>query len=127
MTESTSLGGGAVLCDGAPGLSFWAHIDGGALPSLPYNRLVHTLNRSEHYIAWQTNEVGWLWVAHLPSSITFARQCIQGDTPKILAALMQNAWLSPLRGSIPIAWGVPPIIADTAPGLLQFYASTGAC
>lgn len=37
---------------------------------------------------------------------------------------MQGAWLSPLRGSVPIAWGVPPLIAETAPGLLSFYANT---
>jgi hypothetical protein len=57
MTGSTSKGGGAVLCDGAPNLSFWTHVNNGTAPVLPYNRLVHALNRSEHYIAWQTNEV----------------------------------------------------------------------
>lgn len=57
MTGSTSQGGGAVLCDGAPNLSFWTHINNGTTPTLPYNRLVTALNRSEHYIAWQTNEV----------------------------------------------------------------------
>ena len=57
MTGSTSQGGGAVLCDGAPNLSFWTHVNNGTTPALPYNRLVTALNRSEHYIAWQTNEV----------------------------------------------------------------------
>jgi hypothetical protein len=57
MTGSTSKGGGAIVCDGAPNLSFWTHVNNGTTPKLPYNRLVTELNRQAHYIAWQTNEV----------------------------------------------------------------------
>lgn len=46
MTLSTSLAGGAVLCDGAPNLSFWTHVQPAPGPiTLPYNRLVTTLDR----------------------------------------------------------------------------------
>lgn len=103
MTGSTSKGGGTVVCDGAPNLSFWTHVNNGTTPKLPYNRLVTELNRQAHYIAWQTNE---------------------GDTPKILAALMQGVWLSPARGSVPMGWGIDPLIIETSPGLLGFYANT---
>ena len=58
MTLSTSLAGGAVLCDGAPNLSFWTHVQPAPGPiTLPYNRLQQTLDRTAYYITWQTNEV----------------------------------------------------------------------
>ena len=30
------------------------------------------------------------------------------------------------RGSVPIAWGVNPLIAEVAPGLLEFYGATAS-
>jgi hypothetical protein len=106
MTAATSKGGGAVLCDGAPNLSFWGHVrtgGGGAPPALPYHDAGVPLEADRVYITWQSNE---------------------GDTPKIAAALQQGAWLDPARGSVPVAWGVNPALLDVAPGLLQFYADT---
>lgn len=52
-------------------------------------------------MAWQTNE---------------------GDTPKIAAALQAGLWIDPARGSVPMSWGINPLLADFAPGLLEFYA-----
>jgi len=133
MTYSTSKAGGAVVCDGAPNLSFWAALalesgaaardggaaaldgsaaalDGGAAAAavaaslqLPYNRNGEALDDSACYVAVQSNE---------------------GDTPKIAAALEQGVWLDPRRGSVPIAWGVDPITATIAPGLWAFYVAT---
>lgn len=118
MTASTSKAGGAVVCDGAPNLSFWAAMalgggqgqgraaDGGAAPpqgQLPYHRSAAALDAGACYVAVQSNE---------------------GDTPKIAAALQQNAWLDPRRGSVPIAWGVDPLTWALAPGLWSFYAAT---
>ena len=118
MTMSTSRAGGAVVCDGAPNLSFWAAL---ALPApaeaapapplpppppqqqLPYHRSAAALDAGACYVTLQSNE---------------------GDTPKIAAALQQNAWLDPRRGSVPVAWGVDPLTWALAPGLWGFYAST---
>jgi len=103
MTMSTSKAGGAVVCDGAPNLSFWAAI-GGTAPSLPYHMDPElALNTSACYVTVMSNE---------------------GDTPKIAAALQQDAWIDPRRGSVPVAWGVNPLVFDLAPGLMQFYAGT---
>jgi len=117
MTYSTSKAGGAVVCDGAPNLSFWAALalengaaaalDGGAAAAaslqLPYNRNGQAIDDSACYVAVQSNE---------------------GDTPKIAAALEQGVWLDPRRGSVPVAWGVDPITATIAPGLWAFYVAT---
>ena len=116
MTMSTSKAGGAVVCDGAPNLSFWAAL-ALALPAaregapeaappqqqLPYHRSAAALDAGACYVTLQSNE---------------------GDTPKIAAALQQNAWLDPRRGSVPVAWGVDPLTWALAPGLWGFYAST---
>lgn len=127
MTWSTSAAGGAVVCDGAPNLSFWAAlaleqpagaagVGGGgggiggvsgasvsASMQLPYNVNDLPLDRVACYVSFQSNE---------------------GDTPKIAAALQQDAWLDPRRGSVPVAWGVDPLTSVLAPGLWGFYAST---
>lgn len=102
MTMSTSKAGGAVICDGAPNLSFWAAL-GGAAAQLPYHRSHEPLDATACYVAVMSNE---------------------GDTPKIAAALQQDAWLDPRRGTVPVAWGVDPLTLDLAPGLLAFYAQT---
>jgi hypothetical protein len=114
MTASTSKAGGAVVCDGAPNLSFWAALalppaPGGEAPppppqqQLPYHRSAAALDAGACYVTLQSNE---------------------GDTPKIAAALQQNAWLDPRRGSVPVAWGVDPLTWALAPGLWGFYAAT---
>lgn len=103
MTAATSKGGGAVVCDAAPNLSFWLHV-ASAQPALPYNSDATIALESDHvYISWQTNE---------------------GDTPKIAAALQGGLWIDPARGSIPMSWGVNPLLQTFAPGLIEFYALT---
>ena len=133
MTMSTTKAGGAVLCDGAPNLSFWASLGvppaivpasttraaaaaaasttataaaaAAASLQLPYNRHLSSLDASACYVTVQSNE---------------------GNTPKIAAALQQNAWLDPRRGSVPVAWGMNPLVASIAPGLWAFYAATAS-
>lgn len=102
MTMSTSKAGGSVVCDGAPNLSFWAAL-GGAAAQLPYHLSGEKFDASACYISVMSNE---------------------GDTPKIAAALQQDAWRDPRRGSVPVAWGINPLVFDIAPGLMQYYAQT---
>ena len=102
MTLATSLGGGAVMCDGAPNLSFWLNV-ASRPPVLPYHATAPALERDALYVAFQTNE---------------------GDTPKFAAGLMGGAWIDAARGSVPLAWGINPLIAEVAPGLLEFYGNT---
>jgi hypothetical protein len=54
--------------------------------------------------------------------VTF--QTNEGDTPKIVAGLYGGTWLSPRRGSAPVAWGVNPMLARTFPHLMEFYMQT---
>jgi hypothetical protein len=102
MTLATSKGGGAVMCDAAPNLSFWLHV-ASQPPALPFNSNGVAFEAERVYITWQTNE---------------------GDTPKIAAGLQAGLWLDERRGSIPMAWGMNPLLLDIAPGLLEFYAAT---
>jgi hypothetical protein len=104
MTLATSLGGGAVMCDAAPNLSFWLNV-AAKPPTLPFHAAAPALERDALYVAVQTNE---------------------GDTPKFAAGLMGGAWIDAARGSVPIAWGVNPLVAEVAPGLLEFYGNTAS-
>jgi hypothetical protein len=104
MTLATSLGGGAVMCDAAPNLSFWLNV-AARPPTLPFHAAAPALERGALYVAFQTNE---------------------GDTPKFAAGLMGGAWIDAARGSVPVAWGVNPLIAEVAPGLLEFYGHTAS-
>jgi hypothetical protein len=104
MTLATSLGGGAVMCDAAPNLSFWLNV-AARQPTLPYHATAPVLERDALYVAFQTNE---------------------GDTPKFAAGLMGGAWIDSARGSVPMSWGVNPLVNEVAPGLLEFYANTAS-
>lgn len=105
FTGTASSVGAAVVCDAAPNLSLWARLPVAGPVTLPYPTPHAALNTSAYYLTFQTNE---------------------GDTPKILAALMQGAWLDPRRGSVPIAWGINPLMLEVAPALLEYYTSTAS-
>ena len=60
-----------------------------AVSKLPHHRAEKTLNRSQVYLVFQTNE---------------------GDTPKNAYSFREGNWLSEKRGSVPIAWGVDSLI-----------------
>ena len=135
MTWSTSKAGGAVVCDGAPNLSFWAALalergalDGGALDggaidggALDGGAAAATAAAAAASLQLPYNRNG---EALDDSACYVAVQSNEGDTPKIAAALEQGVWLDPRRGSVPVAWGLDPITATIAPGLWAFYVAT---
>jgi hypothetical protein len=44
----------------------------------------------------------------------------EGDTPRIVTSQFTGAWLSPDRGSVPVAWAVDPcVFAACLPACLQ--------
>jgi hypothetical protein len=101
--ERVSRGGNFVVCSAAPNTSFWAKVPARKdlhLPSPPPRKRPL---EAKYYITFQTNE---------------------GDTPKILAGLMSDEWISPKRGSVPIAWGIDPYTAQEFPALFEYYATT---
>ena len=55
--------------------------------------------------------------------ITF--QSNEGDTPKNAYSFRGGQWLSPSRGTVPIAWGVAPITGKLFPALWEYYVTTG--
>jgi hypothetical protein len=57
-----------------------------------------------------------------PYKVVF--QTNEGDTPKIVTGLMSGQWLSPARGSQPIAWGINPGIAERFPAIIEYYSNT---
>jgi hypothetical protein len=135
MTASTSAAGGAVLCDGAPNLSFWTHVNPGPV-TLPYNRRETQLDPTAYYITWQSNEGDtpkimaalqvrgcgcgcgygrgkrsrvWVWV-RTALCVSPAR----GPSPVAVMRGQQEQWLDPRRGSIPIAWGIDPLVLSVS-------------
>lgn len=97
-----SADGNYVMCCGAPNMSFWAKVPA-SKPRIPLRTPASVALKPKYYVVFQTNE---------------------GDTPKILSGLMASAWINPSRGKAPIAWGIDPHIADFAPALIEYYAST---
>lgn len=90
-----------VLC-GAPNLSFLRALPAPGSLRLPAPKpSVTRLDRSKYYLIYQSNE---------------------GDTIKNAYAL--GSWLSSQRGSVPISWGVDPLIAEYTPGLWGYYVDT---
>jgi hypothetical protein len=94
----------AVVACGAPNLSFLSALNVG-VNKLPYHRTpkTTTLNTSQVYITFQSNE---------------------GDTPKNAYSFREGNWLSPARGTVPIGWGVSPLLGRLFPGLFEYYVTT---
>eukprot|EP00937_MAST-01D_sp_MAST-1D-sp2_P005768 g5768.t1 len=107
-TNMTSVFGGTIACSFAsPNLSFWARmrLEAGAARA---RRLQEpdrgmALDRSKHYVVFETNE---------------------GDTPRVLVSAMCSAWAQPERGSVPVAWAVDPLLAQRFPALFDHFAAT---
>ena len=102
-TERVSRSGNFVMCSAAPNTSFWAKVPVGQNLRLPAPPPRTKPLEDKYYLTFQTNE---------------------GDTPKILAALMCMGWLSPKRGTVPVAWGVDPHIAEVFPALFEYFVTT---
>eukprot|EP01050_Picozoa_sp_SAG11_P003985 SAG11_NODE_242_length_11757_cov_9.613999_1_plen_1005_part_00 len=108
-TKAVTIGGGAVFCSFAsPNLSFWALLPlpaaaNGKARRLPSGDSGAALDRSKYYLTFETNE---------------------GDTPRIVASAFGSSWASPLRGSLPVAWGVDPVNFERFPALMDHFAST---
>ena len=62
-----------------------------------------TLNASKYYATFVTND---------------------GDTARIVGAAMGQAWPSPKRGSVPVAWALDFTMAPQFPALFEYFAST---
>ena len=59
-----------------------------------------------------------------PNNMYLLFETNEGDTPRILTSQMDSAWMSPARGSVPIAWAVDPLLGQLFPELLNFYVET---
>jgi hypothetical protein len=106
-TNATSHAGGTVFCSfRTANLAFWAALGSirrtVPLP-LPQHDRGQALDRDKLYLLFETNE---------------------GDTPRILTSQMDSAWLSPARGSMPVAWAVDPLLGEYFPELLNFFVTT---
>lgn len=106
-TKTATLSGGIVFCTIAtPNLSFWRILSEAAnvkaIP-LPHHDSGERLDRNTYYILFVTNE---------------------GDTPRILTSQFARAWYSPRRGSVPVGWGINPVLAEEFPALWNSLIST---
>lgn len=85
-----------------PNLSYWQALGdvlGTKMLKLPHNDAGRPLQDTV-YLVFETNE---------------------GDTPRILTSQFTSAWLSPNRGSLPIAWAVDPELGFLFPELWSYY------
>lgn len=48
----------------------------------------------------------------------------EGDTYKILRSFYAGHWTDSSRGSVPINWGISPLMSKLTPGLFEYYYST---
>ena len=95
MVALLSKKDGVVVC-GAPNLSFLSSLEV-TTARLPHHRAgPEPLNPAKIYLSFQSNE---------------------GDTPKNAYSFRGGNWLLDSRGTVPIAWGSAPVIADLFPGL----------
>ena len=102
-TNATTHAGGAVFCTfSTSNLAFWAAVSrwsGNKGAPAPRHQHVHPSPEGDAvYIAFETNE---------------------GDTPRILTSQFLSQWMSPHRGSVPIAWAVDPMLAGAVGGSLS--------
>lgn len=99
--------GGVVFCSFyTPNLSYWQSLGaalGQRMQPLPHSDRGQRPDPSAVYLLFETNE---------------------GDTPRILTSQFTSAWLSPNRGSVPVAWAVDPALGTMFPALWNFYASS---
>jgi len=99
--------GGAMLCAGAPNLSFLRHIRPAKPVVMPKARCTSGPLKEKYYVAFLVGD---------------------GDTPKNLYGFhsSRSCWLDKERGSVPIAWGVPSSMVDFMPAVLEYYATTAS-
>lgn len=48
----------------------------------------------------------------------------EGDAPRIPTSFMFAHWRDPLRGSLPVNWGVNPVLLEQAPALMRYFYET---
>jgi len=48
----------------------------------------------------------------------------EGDTPKIVLSVFAGHWADPMRGKVPINWGINPLFAARFPPLIDYFYST---
>ena len=85
-------------------LSFWSHI-----PADPAIRLP------------QVREAG-----HLEPKVYVNFSGASGDVMQQQSGLMSGLWTDPGRGTVPITWGMNPLLADWAPAIIEYYARTAS-
>jgi hypothetical protein len=48
----------------------------------------------------------------------------EGDAPRVVSSFFGGAWLSRKRGSLPINWGLSPLLAAEVPALMDYFYRT---
>ncbi len=94
------------ICSGVPNNSFFARLPS-AQPAFAQKHHLQSADvrvENKVYVAFMVNE---------------------GDSLKAANSLMCGAsWIQPERGSIPINWGIDPLLVKTHPGLMSYYYAT---
>jgi GxGYxYP putative glycoside hydrolase C-terminal domain/GxGYxY sequence motif in domain of unknown function N-terminal/F5/8 type C domain len=50
----------------------------------------------------------------------------EGDNLQYIQRAMRRIWGDPARGSVPLNWGISPLLVDTAPAMLRYYQETAS-
>jgi hypothetical protein len=106
-TNATTVAGGTVFCTfSTSNLAFWVALGavrGTVGLATPQREPEKQYDTNAVYISFETNE---------------------GDTPRILTSQFTSQWLSPHRGSVPVAWAVDPYLGELFPELWNYYMTS---
>ena len=50
----------------------------------------------------------------------------EGDNLQYIQRAMRRIWGDPARGSVPLNWGISPMLLDAAPAMLRYYQQTAS-
>jgi hypothetical protein len=105
LVRRLTLAGKVKICTGTANSSFYKHLPRMTSSAPPPAKESPWPSLEEKvYVAFMVNE---------------------GDTLKYLASLGNlGAWLQPERGSIPINWGMDPLLYREFPGLVSYFQAT---
>lgn len=106
-TNATTVANGTVFCTfSTSNLAFWAALG--------------TVRRTVGLPAPQREPAK----AYDPNAVYISFETNEGDTPRILTSQFTSQWLSPHRGSVPVAWAVDPYLGELFPELWNFYMTS---
>ena len=95
---------------------------GGTMKNIGANNMSLFAATPSESTEWkQATEVDMTTPAYDPSKYYVTFIASEGDTPKAPTTLQHGAWKDPNRGQVPINWGLPAVLSEDMPFMLDYY------